>query len=494
MIFNSIEFLVFFPVAVFGYYLIPHRGRYLWLLICSYYFYMCWNPTYALLILFSTAVTYMTALLMDKFTDREHAKRWKKWCLAGCFLLNLGILFWFKYTDFFLMNVGRIAGKVGIDWTPPRLDLLLPVGISFYTFQALGYIMDVYRGEVRAQKNFFKYALFVSFFPQLVAGPIERSKNLLSQIEERHHFEFETVRDGLMLMLWGYFLKMVIADRIAIFVDAVYAKEHLYEGWYLIVATILFAFQIYCDFSGYSTIALGAAKVMGFRLTDNFKSPYMAQTVADFWRGWHITLTGWFRDYLYIPLGGNRKGRFRQYLNILIVFGLSGLWHGASFSFILWGVLNGFYQVVGKVLMPIRNKAVDVMQINRQAFSHKLYRMLVTFLLVDFAWMFFRAGELSEAFWAMKSMICAKNINVLFDGSLFMIGVDGKNFIVLVLALTVLIFADYMKHRGMVLREWLCRQGVWFRWLCLYAGIFSVLIFGVYGAGYDETAFIYFQF
>ncbi|MBD5531548.1 MAG: MBOAT family protein [Lachnospiraceae bacterium] len=494
MIFNSIEFLLFFPIAVLGYYLIPHRVRYLWLLVCSYYFYMCWNPAYALLIFFSTAVTYIAALVMSALAGKKNEKFWKRCCLAGGFVLNLGILVWFKYADFFLLNVGRIAQGIGIKWTPPQLDLLLPVGISFYTFQALGYIMDVYRGETAAEKNFFKYALFVSFFPQLVAGPIERSNNLLSQIQERHRFEFETVRDGLMLMLWGYFLKMVIADRAAIFVDAVYAEEHLYGGWYLIIATMLFALQIYCDFAGYSIIAMGAARVMGFRLTDNFKSPYLAQTVADFWRGWHITLTGWFRDYLYIPLGGNRKGRVRQYVNIMIVFGLSGLWHGASFSFIVWGLLNGFYQVMGKLLQPVRDKAVDVLQINRQAFSHRLYRMIATFLLVDFAWLFFRAGDLGEAVWSIKSMVRAGNIHVLFDGSLFMVGPDAKNFVVLALATGVLLFADYMKRRGIVLREWLCRQGVWFRWLCLYAGVCAVLLFGVYGVGYDETAFIYFQF
>ena len=304
MLFNSAEFLLFFPLAALGYYAIPHCARYLWLLACSYFFYMCWNPAYALLILFSTVVTYGTGLAMNAVNHASFAQeggearrtRLRKLCVALSFVLNLAVLVYFKYSNFMIDNINAVLMHVGAVYRAPAVDVLLPVGISFYTFQALSYTMDLYRGEVEAEKNFFRYALFISFFPQLVAGPIERSKDLLRQLRERHALRFENLQSGFMLMLWGYFLKMVIADRIAIVVDTVYAQPLVYGGWYLIVATVLFAFQIYCDFAGYSTIALGAARVMGFTLTDNFNAPYLACSVAEFWRRWHISLSGWFRD------------------------------------------------------------------------------------------------------------------------------------------------------------------------------------------------------
>ena len=267
--------------------------------------------------------------------DERSRTRAKKLCIALSFIANLGVLGYFKYANFLLDNINALLAHLHVVYQAPAVDVLLPVGISFYTFQALGYTMDVYRGEIRAERNFFKYALFVSFFPQLVAGPIERSKNLLRQFDEKHHLNFESLRSGFILMLWGYFLKLVLSDRIAIFVDAVYGDPATYAGWYLIVASILFAFQIYCDFAGYSTIAKGAAEMMGFELMDNFNAPYYSRSVAEFWRRWHISLSGWFRDYLYIPLGGSRRGTLRKYVNLLIVFFVSGLWHGAQWAFVV---------------------------------------------------------------------------------------------------------------------------------------------------------------
>lgn len=248
----------------------------------------------------------------------------------------------------------------------PSVDILLPVGISFYTFQALGYTIDVYRGDTCAEKNFFQYALFVSFFPQLVAGPIERSSHLLQQLATPHKFNSEEAKSGLLLMLWGFFLKIVLADRIAIFVDWVYGDYHTFGGWYLIVATALFAIQIYCDFAGYSIIAMGAAQILGIRLMENFQSPYLAVSVADFWRRWHISLTSWFRDYLYIPLGGSRCSKWRKYMNKMIVFLVSGLWHGAKISFVVWGGLNGLYQIIGEILQPLRDKLVKLFLLKPQ--------------------------------------------------------------------------------------------------------------------------------
>jgi len=340
MQFNSLQFLMFFPVVCLLYYIIPHRFRYLFLLACSYYFYMNWNPEYGLLILTSTVLTYSSGLLIEsanKIADEKCWRQRKKLYVAVSFVSNLSILFSFKYYGFAADTAAKAFGPLNVEVQFPVFDVVLPVGISFYTFQALSYTMDVYRGEIYAERNFFKYALFVSFFPQLVAGPIERSKNLLIQINERHRFDFNRVRSGLLLMLYGYFQKVVLSEYLALAVDGVYDSYAERTGFQLLAATVLFAFQIYCDFGSYSNIAIGAARVMGFRLMENFNTPYFAGSVADFWRRWHISLSSWFRDYLYIPLGGNRKGKLRKYFNLMIVFLTSGLWHGASWHCVVWG-------------------------------------------------------------------------------------------------------------------------------------------------------------
>jgi len=318
MLFNSLSFLLFFPIVVFLYFVIPHKWKYIWLLAASYYFYMCWNAKYALLLLFSTFVTYLSGRFMDFFQmqpwNETCIAAWKRVCVTSSFILNLNVLAFFKYFDFAFTNLSHLFSLIHIELNQPNFDVLLPVGISFYTFQALSYTIDIYRQETPVEKNFLRYALFVSFCPQLVAGPVERSKNLLGQFYEVHHFNYQRVKDGLALMLWGFFMKMVIADRAAILVDQVYNNWQSYNGLAILLATVLFAIQIYCDFGSYSNIAVGAAQVMGFRLMENFRQPYFAPSVADFWQRWHISLSTWFRDYLYIPLGGNRKGIFRKYL------------------------------------------------------------------------------------------------------------------------------------------------------------------------------------
>ncbi len=489
MVFNSLDFLIFFPIVALIYYLVPHKVRHIWLLAASYYFYMCWNASYALLILFSTLITYGSGLLLEK-----GRRKWKKTVVFLCVAINLGILAYFKYFNFLIESLNSVMEGWHVEFSIAKIDILLPVGISFYTFQALGYILDVYRGEVKAERNIFKYALFVSFFPQLVAGPIERSKDLLSQFKEKHYFSLEQTRDGLMLMMWGYFLKMVLGDRIAVLVDAVYANPEARPGFYIVIATILFAFQIYCDFGGYSTIAMGAAKVMGFQLTDNFDSPYLARSVAEFWRRWHVTLNTWFRDYVYIPLGGNRKGRVRKYLNCLIVFGLSGLWHGAEWSFVIWGLLNGVYQVIGSLLKPLRDKLVTCFGLNRSSFSHKLYQTVITFVLVDFAWLFFRADNMTVALQMLDSVWHADNLHIIADGSLYRLGLEWKSYMIMMLSIVVLLVVDCLKYCGISVRQFIYKQELWFRWMVYIAGVLIILIFGMWGAGYNEQGFIYFQF
>ncbi|MBP3683814.1 MAG: MBOAT family protein [Oscillospiraceae bacterium] len=498
MLFNSLDFMLFFPVVTVVYFIIPDKFKYLWLLLTSYYFYMCWNAKYALLMLLSTVITYASGFLMErikKSEQREEEKvRKKKWIVALSFGLNLAILFFFKYFNFAVGLLESAVGMLGITLKLPVFDVILPVGISFYTFQALSYTMDVYRDEIYAEKNFFRYALFVSFFPQLVAGPIERSKNLLKQLAVPKKFDPERAREGLLLMLWGFFLKIVLADRLAIFVDTIYGNIETYTGWYLIVATVLFAVQIYCDFSGYSVIAMGTAKILGIELMENFDAPYMATSVAEFWRRWHISLTSWFKDYLYIPLGGSRKGVARKYLNKMIVFLTSGLWHGASLSFVVWGGLNGLYQVVGETTKPFRDRLVNVLGLHRESLGHILLQRFMTFALVDFTWIFFRADRLRQAVEIIKSIFTASNPWVLFDGSLYQCGLDSKNFALMLMSIALLLFADWCKTRGIVIRNVIAKQDDWFRIIFIAASVCFLLLFGLWGPALDQANFIYFQF
>lgn len=497
MLFNSLEFLVFFPVVCLCYFVIPHKVRYLFLLACSYFFYMCWNPEYALLMLTSTAITYASGLLIDsakRIPEERIRVRRRKLYVALSFISNLAILFFFKYYGFAADTASWLLGLLGIKASIPALDVVLPVGISFYTFQALSYTVDVYRGDIYAERNFFKYALFVSFFPQLVAGPIERSKNLLIQINERHKFEFERARDGLLLMLYGFFQKVVLAEYLAIAVNSVYNSYTERTGFQLLAATVLFAFQIYCDFGSYSNIAVGAAQVMGFRLMENFNTPYFAVSVSDFWRRWHISLSTWFRDYLYIPLGGNRKGRVRKWLNLMIVFLVSGLWHGANWHFVIWGGLNGAYQVAGEWLRPLRERVMRTLGVDKSADSHRILRMVITFVLVDFSWIFFRASFSQGVDIVKKIAGMGAQAWFTWGDNLTAMGLTEATAQLLVIAMAVMFAADICKYRGIRVIPWLTSQGLWLRWLVYFAGIFGVLIFGVYGPGYDATQFIYFQF
>ena len=499
MLFNSLEFLLFFPLVLMIYYLIPIRYRYLWLLFASYFFYMCWNVRYILLLMTSTVVTFISGLLIEKVkqSEEDDAKKnkSKKMIVFFCAFINLTILFYFKYANFAIDMLTHIFGLLNIQLNIPSVDVLLPVGISFYTFQALSYTVDVYRDEIKAEKNIFRYALFVSFFPQLVAGPIERSKNLLRQLEDPKPFNYEKARDGFLLMLWGYFVKMAVADRISIFVNVVYGDPKTYPGFLLVMATVLFAMQIYCDFYGYSTIAVGAAKFLGVDLMENFNAPYLSFSIAEFWRKWHISLTSWFRDYLYIPLGGNRKGKLRKHLNIMIVFLVSGLWHGADLTYVIWGALNGFYQVIGDLLRPVRNKLIEVMHVNRDSYLHKGLQLLVTFTLVCFSWIFFRAENLNKAIEVISSIFSVHNfIDVLKNRSFYYCELDFYNFWFMFLAIFIVLFVDVCKNKNIVIRNHIIAQKDLIRWLIIALSICAILLFGVWGPAFDQSQFIYFQF
>ncbi len=494
MLFNSLDFFVFFPIVVLVYFIVPRKIRYIWLLVASYYFYMCWNAEYALLIGVSTLITYISGLFLCKLK-----KTWlRKLVVAMSFISNLGILVFYKYFDFLLENVNAILSKVDGQLVSNPFDIILPVGISFYTFQALSYTMDVYRGEVEAEKNPLRYALFVSFFPQLVAGPIERSKNLLNQvkkIEEIKLWNYNRVVNGLIQMIWGLFQKMVIADRISIFVDSVYQNLHAVGTTETVFAAVGFSIQIYCDFAAYSTIAIGAARVMGFELMENFDTPYFATSIKDFWRRWHISLSSWFRDYLYIPLGGNRKGKCRKYLNTMVTFLVSGLWHGASWNYVIWGGMHGIYQVIGEILAPVRKKINKLLKVNEGVFSYKLGQILFTFSLTTLTWVFFRAENLKEAIYFFERMFTRWNPWVFFNEGLYKFGLDRIEVNILFVALITMFLVELLKYlKNKRVSDFIVEQNLWFRWIVMIGLVVSILVYGEYGVNFDSNQFIYFQF
>ncbi|GHU59651.1 alginate O-acetyltransferase [Spirochaetia bacterium] len=515
MNFNSWQFLVFFPVIAVLYFAVTAWVRknadrtlvrsQLLLLAASLFFYMCWNPVYLCLILFSVAITWTSGILMSDHGSVSRSTGQKKLILASSLALNLAVLFFFKYYNFFAGTMNSLFGQFGAGAAAiPTLNVLLPVGISFYTFQALGYSIDVYRGAVKAEQNFLTYALFVTFFPQLVAGPIERTGNLLPQFKIDHHFDYDRVTEGLKLAAWGMFKKVVIADQLAVYVNAVYGNPGVYPASALLLATFFFTFQIYCDFSGYSDIAIGTARVLGFNLMTNFRKPYFSQSITEFWRRWHISLSTWLKDYLYIPLGGNRKGAARQKLNLLITFLISGLWHGAAWHFVFWGLLHGLFQIIERSIPERINAALNKVP---------ALRVCITFLLVCFAWIFFRAGSLPDAFlivrklaslpgeWAGYLAELPKRGIVNTVRAAFQLGagnqgithpITGFGMVALafsVLSIVILIVADAWS-RNTTGTSRIMRLPPVMRW----AGYYALILIIIFNWAVDSSQFIYFTF
>ena len=477
MLFNSLQFLIFFPIVVLLYFLIPHKFRYLWLLFTSYFFYFCQKPVYVIFLVLSTLITWVAGNLLYQ-TD---SVRKKNGIVAIGFLLNLSILIYFKYAGFLLSLFG----------SEKQLNLLLPVGISFYTFQSLTYIMDCYRKETEPEYNIFKYALFVSFFPNILSGPIERSKNLLKQFEDVHAFDAVRVKEGLMLMLWGYFPKMVIVSRLAILTDLVYDNYTDYTGVPLIIATLSYTFQIYCDFAGYSSIAIGAAKIMGFSIMQNFRQPYLALSVSDFWRRWHISLSSWFRDYLYIPLGGNRRSRLRKYGNIMVVFLASGIWHGANVTFVVWGALNGLYQIIGDLLKPAGKRLCELTGICGRPALLRFLQTAFTFLLISVTWVFFRAPSIAQAGGILHKIVTTLQPVNFIDGTVFSLGLGTANLLFVFAALILLFTADFLCERKKCdISGLLTRTPLLLRWGIYYLLIAMILL----SCNLSTQEFLYLQF
>lgn len=495
MVFNSMEFLIFFPIVVFIYYLIPLKYRYIWLLISSYYFYYSCSPKYVILLLGTTLITYGSGRIISFIEKREKSKQainWKKIILSICVVVNLLPLFFYKYLDFFLININRF---INVESTPFwGMNLLLPIGISFYTFQALGYVIDVYRGEMKAEKNLLKYGLFVSFFPLLLSGPIERAKNMLTQIENPARFNVMNIKSGLLSVAWGLFLKIVVADRIAIHINPMF-KEHMqYDGMVLLVAAILFAFQIYCDFAGYSQMAMGTALVLGYRVKENFSAPYMATSVQDFWRRWHISLTSWFRDYVYISLGGNRKGKIRKYINNMIVFLISGLWHGAGWKYIAWGGLNGAFIVMENITKNMRAKLCSKFGIITDNFVFRALSRISTFIVIDLCWIFFNAHSLGVGISILQKIVCDFRVKYIFTEEFWGSFGTIENFAIVMISLLIVFIVDIVKEHGIDVKTKIFEQQIIARWALYMITILVILFWGVYGEGYAQTQFIYFQF
>lgn len=476
MLFNSLTYVFFLPIVFAIYWLLPNKYRWCVLLISSYYFYMSWNAKYVILILFTTALSYCAALIIEKAVT----KRIKKAILCGTSLCLLLVLFFFKYYNFAIESFSGLLSHFSIKFSPIMLNVLLPVGISFYTFQTLSYVIDVYYGKIRAEKNFGIYATFVSFFPQLVAGPIERTSNLLPQIKAKHFFNEKIALEGTKLMLWGYFKKLIIADRVAQYVDIVYGDLTTYSGFDLVLTMFFFTLQIYCDFSGYSDIAIGTAKLLDINLITNFQSPYFSSSVKEFWSRWHISLSTWFKDYVYIPLGGNKCTKLRSYLNLLITFLVSGLWHGANWTFVLWGGLHGTIQLFEKIFDK------KIKKIRRNKMGH-VVSVIVVFCLCNFAWVFFRSETISDALYVIRNaFVGIANPSSYFRSRI----ITPIQLISLFVHIFILAMYDFMNYKNNT-QIWISNKNKCIQWI-FYISIGLIIVFAsVKGV---PTEFVYFQF
>lgn len=477
MLFNSFSYAVFLPVVFALYWIIPNKYRWILLLISSYYFYMSWNPKYVVLILGTTVVSYLAGI----FIERAKNKAQKKLFLFLASVVCLGVLFVFKYFNFAIESFCAVLKCFSLTLQPTTVALLLPVGISFYTFQTLSYVIDVYNEKVEAEYHFGYYATFISFFPQLVAGPIERTSNLLPQIKNEHRFDYDEATYGLKLMAWGFFKKIVIADNLAAYVSQVFDNPHDFTGFALVIATVFFTFQIYCDFSGYSDIAIGTAKLLGINLMTNFKSPYLSQSIKEFWGRWHISLSTWFRDYIYIPLGGNRCGKFRQVVNLLITFLVSGLWHGANWTFVLWGGVHGAGQVIENAVLKQGNKSKGLI---------RLIRIVFVFAFAAFAWIFFVSNSVGDAFYVITHMLegILSPENYINTG-MNSLGITNQVKHQVLAWLSILLIFDIKMLNGDAIK-WISERNVIIRWIVYIALIMGMFFY----AKTTESNFVYFQF
>lgn len=506
MLFNSIQFLVFFPLVVSLYFLLNQKYRWVLLLAASYYFYMVWKPGYIILIVLSTVVDYLCGIKMGAIEEQKKRLPY----LYISLIANLGLLFTFKYFNFAYKSVSVASDFIGLGSLPQIAQLLLPVGISFYTFQTMSYSIDIYYGKLKPEKHPGVFALFVTFFPQLVAGPIERAKNLLPQFWQNYNFNYNRVREGMFIMLIGFFKKVVIADNIAPIVDRIYSHPSEHTGLSLIITTVLFTIQIYCDFSGYSDIAIGGAKVMGFDLMKNFKSPYFSKSITEHWRRWHISLSTWFRDYVYVPLGGNRVVKWRWYYNLFLTFLISGLWHGANWTYVIWGGLHGVYMMVEAFIrLPRLKTAWAVHPVGD--FFIRWFNIIKMFTFINIGFVIFRSksisdslvvfknmtvglvGDVRDYIWLTKSALVAGDgigVAYIFNHTAKMIGSSEYKVILITFSILFLFLLEYI-FRKTDMEKAILRSPFYVRWPMYVVIMMAIILLGNF---FTDGQFIYFQF
>lgn len=481
----SVQFMLFVLVLAGIYYIFPPKFKPYIILAGSVFFYLTFDWRYSLFLLLSIVTTFFGAIIISKRQDKRSKKIW----LASVLVLNIGLLFAVKYLPYFMGLVSKV-----FDFQDPGISLLVPIGISFYTLQVSGYCIDVYRGKYEPQRNIFLYASFATFFPLILQGPISRYDQLSKTLYKRERGEriYENITYGAQLMLWGFFQKLVIADRAAMIVNNVFPDYTSFDSFGLVIAGLCYTIQIYTDFSGCVDICRGAGQILGVDIMENFKQPYFSISITDFWRRWHIALSSWLRDYLYIPLGGNRKGKVRKYINVLIVFLVSGIWHGVGLHYIAWGLIHGFYQVIGALTMPARLCVCKALKIDRGRWWYLTFQRIITFVLVSIAWVFFRAEGVMMSVNIVKNMFTGwstYNFATIQD-----LGLNVPDLIVLLVAVLIVLTISICKHNGIRIRQGVAAIPLPIRWIMYLALFFVVLVFGIYGPGYSGASFIYMNF
>ncbi|MEG1506018.1 MAG: MBOAT family O-acyltransferase [Bacilli bacterium] len=483
----SYSFILFFPIVTIVYFLLPFRYRKFWLLVSNYYFYIQSGFPITFLII-ATLITYIGGYIIGKI-DKH-----KKAMFLIFMAMNLSLLIFFKYFDFLLLNFNSLLNYLNISNSINlQFNLIIPFGLSFYIFQSCTYLGDVYRGKIDIEKNFVKYALFVSFFPCIASGPIQKSRDLIHQFDLKVNFEYERVKKGLLLITYGFFVKLIVANNLASIVNLVFSDYANYSGLCCLIAAVCFSFQIYCDFSSYSDIAIGTAKVLGFELKSNFNRPYLSTNLAMFWKNWHMTLNSWFVEYVYIPLGGNRKGNIRKYINILVVFFLRGLWHGASWHFVLWGVINGLMQIFGEITKNLKSKLYKFIGIKESLPFIRGIKIITTFVLVTITWVFFRMASVMASIDFIKKMIFDNSFNLMNEQVLNMFGNNIYYVLLLVVSVGMFLLVQVLRSKSSSFEKFNKLPRIMKN--IVYSFLVIVISFSLMSSNSKvNTSFIYFEF
>lgn len=482
MSFISVEFILFFIITFAIYYTIPKKYRYIILAIASYGIYIFWDAKYVLLLFLITVITYGGGFLLQTRHKKVSAV-----LLLGCIV---GLLLFYRFGTFGI----NVLKNWGIITSSNQQSLVIPIGFSFYTLQTMGYLIDVYKGKIPPEKNIIKYSLFISFFLTIVSGPIERTHNLLKQIQKGTDFSYEKAKKGILLLVYGCFQKIIIADRIGPLVNHSFSTYEEQTGATLLVAVVLYGIQIYTDFAGYSNIAVGAGNLLGFDLIVNFRQPYFACDIKEFWKRWHISLSTWLKDYIYIPLGGSRRGKYTTYRNLMLTFIVSGIWHGTGINYIIWGCLHGGYQLIGKVSENYRIRFKKILRIKEDCFSYQLWQRIITFSLVDFAWLFFGASGTMAALRIIKRIILEFQIGNTLSWKSYLLGMQEKRFIMLIMAIAIVVLVDWLHEKKISIIDWLNKQNLAFRWIVYFVVVMNLLVGIIYNYGTETSGFIYTRF